>query len=413
MAPICLGQRTTNRTSGCLISCFNFDFFREHPEGIEASGTVPLGTRLFRSRVRLLSILQDAPELDPEMCMAESLKSELHGEVAAMNRENFIVRMHLEVVERFRQRESWDRLTGSDVEILQREVAGLPCETETDEIEARLFDLTALKMQLSFVEGDAGEFERHRRRVVEIAMLLEEKTAIPEVSAQLAYLAALQETSFWEGIALNGLEEMRLCLRSLMTFLDKSSRKIVYTDFQDEITAVREEAEVYLTKMTGIQYEKKVMEYLKNHLHHIVIHRLRTNQPLTATDLLGLEKALVEIGEGDGQTLLTGLLERSNAPSLAYFVRSMVGMDRAAAQEAFSEFLSDRSLTTPQIHFVEMVIEQLTARGVMEPSALYEAPFIRLHASGPEKLFADKRNVIDGVFKRLEQLDPDRLAGAG
>ena len=393
--------------------CFNFDFFREHPEGIEASGAVPLGTRLFRSRVRLLNILQGVPELDPEVDLAESLKRELHGEVAAMNQENFIVRMHLEAVERFQKRESWDQLTGPDVNVLQREVAGLPCETENDEIEARLFDLTALKMQLTFAEGDTGEFERHRRRVVEIAMLLEEKTAIPQVSAQLAYLAAIQESAFWEGIALKELEEMRLRLRSLMLFLDKKSRKVVYTDFQDEITAVREEAEVYLAKMTGIQYEKKVMEYLKNHLHHIVIHRLRTNQPLTTTDLLGLERALVEIGEEDGQTLLTGLLERSNAPSLAYFVRSMVGMDRAAAQEAFSEFLSNRSLTAPQMRFVEMVIEQLTARGVMEPSALYEAPFISVHAGGPDALFADKRNVIDGVFERLEGLHPDRLAGAG
>ena len=53
--------------------------------------------------------------------------------------------------------------------------------------------------------------------------------------------------------------------------------------------------------MTGAQYEKKVQEYLKNHLDHIVIHRLRINQPLTATDLRGLEQTLVEIGEGDGR----------------------------------------------------------------------------------------------------------------
>jgi len=59
-------------------------------------------------------------------------------------------------------------------------------------------------------------------------------------------------------------------------------------------------------------------------------------------------------------------------------------MDRAAAQEVFSEFLSNRSLTTPQIRFIEMVIDQLTARGVMEPSALYEAPFSSVHAGGPE-----------------------------
>ena len=88
-------------------------------------------------------------------------------------------------------------------------------------------------------------------------------------------------------------------------------------------------------------------------------------------------------------------------------------MDRAAAQEAFSEFLSNRSLTTPQIRFIEMVIDQLTARGVMEPSALYEAPFSSVHAGGPEALFAGKDNVIEGIFKRLKTLQPEGLAETG
>ena len=393
--------------------CFNFDFFREQPEGIEPGGAVPLGTRLFRSRVQLLTYVRGTPDLDPESALAGALAAELHRVVAAMNRENFIVRMQLEAVERFQQRESWDRLTASDIEILQSEVAGLPSEIYTDDIESRLFDLTALKMQLAFAEGDTSTFEQRRRRVVEIAMLLEEKNTIPAVATQLAYLASVQENAFWEGIGLSGLEELRTRLRGLVPFLDRRTRTIVYTDFQDEILAVRPGTSESLPKMTGVQYEKKVQEYLQNHLDHIVIHRLRTNQPLTDTDLQGLEQTLVEIGEDDGRTLLTGLLARSDAPSLTHFVRSMVGMDRAAAQEIFSEFLSNRSLTTPQIRFVEMVIEQLTARGVMEPSALYEAPFSSLHAGGPEALFAGKSNVIEGIFEKLEALDPETLTAAG
>ena len=393
--------------------CFNFDFFREQPEGIEAGGGTPLRARLFRSRVRLLAGVQAVPDLDPTAALAGALTTELRREVAAMNRENFIVRMQLEAVERFRRPESWERLTASDTEILQRDIAGLPSEVETDDIESRLFDLTALKMQLACAEGDTGTFEQHRRRVVEIAMLLEEKSAIPAVAAQLAYLASVQESAFWEGIALDGLEELRLRLRGLVPFLDRKTRTIVYTDFRDEITAVREGAGDYLPKMTGVEYEKKVQAYLNNHLDHIVIHRLRTNQPLTATDLRGLEQTLVEIGADDGRALLTDLLARSDAPSLAHFVRSMVGMDRTAAQEVFSEFLSNRSLTTPQIRFIEMVIEQLTARGVMEPAALYEAPFSSVHAGGPEALFAGKSNVIEGIFEKLKALDPEPLAGAG
>ena len=159
--------------------CFNFDFFRENPEGIEGRGIVPLGTRLFRSRVQLLTHVRATPDLDPDMALAGALTTELHGEVAAMNRENFIVRMHLEAVDRFRERTTWEQLSDADREVLQREVAGLPSEVETDEIESRMFDLTALRMQLALAEGHTGAVESHRQRMVEIAMLLEEKTTIP------------------------------------------------------------------------------------------------------------------------------------------------------------------------------------------------------------------------------------------
>ena len=127
---------------------------------------------------------------------------------------------------------------------------------------------------------------------------------------------------------------------------------------------------------------------------------------LTKTDLEALETILQEIGEDDGEQLLSGLLARSGAPSLPHFVRGLVGMDRAAAHAAFSVFLQDRSLTPPQIRFIEMVIEQLTARGVMNAAALYESPFINLHAGGPDELFAGKRNVIEGIFDTLRSVQP-------
>ncbi len=212
----------------------------------------------------------------------------------------------------------------------------------------------------------------------------------------------MQESGFWEGIDLDGLEELRLRLRGLVPFLDKKKRKIVYTDFQDEVMGVREEAGRPHAEDDRRPVREEGQGLPAQSPDHLVIHRLRTNQPLTADDLKGLETTLVEIGEEDGETLLSGLLARSEAPSLAHFVRSLVGMDRAAAQAAFSEFLNDRSLTPPQIRFVEMVIDQLTARGVMEASALYEPPFSNLHAGGPDALFGGKEKVIEGIFATFE-----------
>jgi type I restriction enzyme R subunit len=393
--------------------CGNFDFFKENPEGIKTGGSAPLGVRLFQSKVQLLGYVQTARDLDPDEALQTSLAGELHRRVAGMNRNNFMVRMSLQAVERFQDRKAWNHLSESDRQVLFQDVAALPGPVDDDKIESRIFDLMILQMQLALAEGNDGAFLVRRDKVQGIARLLEEKGNIPTVKAQLAYLSSLQDTAFWEGMNLAVLEDLRLRVRGLVPLLDKQSRDDVYTDFQDEIVATRSEQAVPMPKMTGVEYEKRVAEYLTQHLDHIVIHRLRSNQPLTPTDLKELERTLAEIGNGEGETLLDGLLARKGAPSLVYFVKSMAGMDRAAAQAAFSGFLADGSLSTSQIRFVEMIIEQLTARGIMEADALYEPPFSNLHSGGPDELFAGKETVIEGIFDALKAVNGDLDAMVG
>ena len=129
--------------------CFNFDFFRENPDGISGTDSAPLGARLFRARVQLLGHMQKDQALDPEGALKGAITQGLYTEVSAMNRDNFIVRMHLEAVERFQKRPVWDQLSDSDRELLQKELATLPSELDTDDVESRMFDLTALRMQLA------------------------------------------------------------------------------------------------------------------------------------------------------------------------------------------------------------------------------------------------------------------------
>lgn len=394
--------------------CYNFDFFHENPNGIDASGSEPLSVRLFRARIEVLGQLQKTPELDPDAQVAGSLTKGLHGEVSAMNEENFIVRMKRELVERFKDWAAWQKISDEDLQVLSKDIAALPTELELDDVRSRMFDLTALRLQQAVLTGDDAAFERQRKKVAEIAMLLEEKTAIPAVAKQLEYLQAIQDPTFWQGMDVATLEDLRLKLRGLVPFLDKRERKVVYTDFKDEIIGVRDDPVVPMPRMTSVQYEKKVREYLMSHLDNLVIHRLRTNKPLTEQDLEALEEMLIQLGEDDGKTLLSGLLERTGAPSLPYFVRSLVGMDQATAKHAFSEFLSDTSLTGSQIRFVETVIEQLASRGVIEPSALYEPPFTSIHAGGPEALFSGKDKVVEGIFDALDRTKPasaDAAAG--
>ena len=59
------------------------------------------------------------------------------------------------------------------------------------------------------------------------------------------------------------------------------------------------------------------------------------------------------------------------------------------------------------------VIEQLTTRGIIDASALYEPPFNSLHAGGPDALFDGKENVIEGIFEKLKAVNSGLIANVG
>ena len=73
---------------------------------------------------------------------------------------------------------------------------------------------------------------------------------------------------------------------------------------------------------------------------------------------------------------------------LGIFVRSLVGLDRGAAKEAFAVFLSGKSLTGNQIEFVNMIVNHLTENGAMDPALLYSSPYTDFSPRGVDGVFA-------------------------
>jgi len=74
---------------------------------------------------------------------------------------------------------------------------------------------------------------------------------------------------------------------------------------------------------------------------------------------------------------------------LTLLIRSLVGMDRTAAKEAFGRFPDENRHSSQQIRFVEMIIERLRRNGVVEPGQLYEPPFTGIHYEGLDGAFGD------------------------
>ena len=93
-------------------------------------------------------------------------------------------------------------------------------------------------------DADPAAFEGQRHAGSRSPCCWRRRAQSPGVKAQLGSLSSLQETAFWDGIDLAQLEQLRLRLRTLVPFLDKKSRKIVYTDFKDEVLGVSEETAI-------------------------------------------------------------------------------------------------------------------------------------------------------------------------
>jgi len=239
--------------------------------------------------------------------------------------------------------------------------------------QAKRFDLLVLRRQLAQLEGDAIAAERIRETVQAIAAALLPKRTIPSVAEQIALLDEVAGDEWWVDVTLPMLEVMRLRLRGLVRFVEKTRQNPVYTDFEDLLDdATPIDLPQVTTGMNWERFRAKATAYLREHADHVALQKLRRNKQLTPDDLASLSQMLVVSG-GDQQIDLAWVEERAGA--LGPFIRSLVGLDRAAATGAFAAYLDKAKFSVDQVRFVSLIVDELTANGIMAPTRLFESPY--------------------------------------
>jgi type I restriction enzyme R subunit len=403
--------------------CQNLEFFGANPELKEAGSAKSLSERLFAARIDLVRALDEKSEKSGgfseanqvpyvsggdappgEIAIRDGALKTLQETVAGLNLDNFLIRQRRRSVEKYREANSWIPINDEKRKELVEEVAPLPSEKGFGTEEARRFDLLMFSLQLALLKG-SKRFDTLRKQLLEIASALEDQSGIPAIAQQAALLEEIQTDLWWEGVTVPLLELIRLRLRDLVQHIDKTRKAIVYSNFADEIGEGVEHELPQVGEADFARFKQKARFFLKAHEDHIVLHKLRQGKPLTPTDLVELEKMLLDAGIGEA-----GDIERAREASKGFgrFVRSMVGLDRKAVSDAFGEFLAVGVATGSQIEFINMVIEHLTDQGVMEPDLLYEAPFTDVAPTGPEKLFDEEK--VTRLFKKIQAINDSAVA---
>ena len=394
--------------------CQNLEFFSQELEGSEGALGQPLSQRLFNARLELIEVLdkrlasngvaeeaQQSPVLT-EAAIRRDTAALLHTMVAGMSLDNFVVRPERRWVEAWSQPDAWRRPTPEQLTEVATHLSGLPTAVRDDDEDAKRFDALLLNTQLALLRSEPS-LERLHAKVQQLANNLLELANVPSVREHLLLIEAIAGDEWWQDVTLPMLEQARRKLRGLIKLIEKSGRKVVYTDFKD---VIGETAEVDLPLVaSAVDFERfraKAKVFLRAHEDRLALHKLRRNLPLTEADLKELESMLHEAGGTDAVVARA----RELHASLPAFIRSLVGLDREAAAQAFAHLIAAGTATASQMQFIEEIIHHLTEHGAMPAERLYASPFTDIHAQGPDGVF-DAHNV-ERLFSALQQFEAPR-----
>ena len=87
---------------------------------------------------------------------------------------------------------------------------------------------------------------------------------------------------------------------------------------------------------------------------------------------------------------------------LGLSVRSLIGLDRGAAKQAFAGFLAGKALDANPIEFVDLIVNHLTEHGERRAALLYESPFIDVTSRCPDGIFTSAQ--VDEMVAVLDRV---------
>ena len=318
--------------------------------------------------------------------------------VKELPRDNFAVRQHLKYIDLYSTEANYQTITYEDTLVVREEVAPLILP-DGDEVNAIRFDALMYGIELAYLVGK--KYTKARSDLYKKVAGIASVANIPEIQAQADFINKILNTDYVEQAGIAEFEEIRERLRNLIKYIPKNIVRYD-TNFEDDLLSIEwKDSELENDELKN--YKAKAEYYIRQHQDNIAIAKLKTNQPLTATDIETLEEILWrEVGTKQDYENEFG------TKPLGEFVREIVGLDMNAAKEAFSEYLTNTSLDSRQIYFVNQIVEYIVHNGMLKDfSVLQESPFT--DQGSVVEIFTDI-SVWLGIKKVIDTINANAVA---
>ena len=406
LCPDLFGEGLDKKHFAIFDYCENFEFFGVNPDGIEGHAIKSLTQQVFEAKLEVaLLIREQADSADEQRELAEAYITELNQLVAGLDRDRFVVKAEMRTVVEFSNKDRWVNLFKGDMLEINSHLSSLILPDKNDDELARRFDVLILNYQLALLTA-AYSTDRYINQISATAKALLKKKNIPAVALQVLLLNELQTEPFWQSININRLDKVRVSMRDLIKYLDKDKQENVTSNFVDDLDYEGVKNHDLIPGYSNLQsYKDRVESYIRKHKDHLVIYKLKTNKPVTETEINALEDILF-----DGVTIGSkqDYIDTYGDKPLGEFIRAIVGLDSQAAQAAFAEFIQTGSLRADQMTFINTIISYLTTNGTIDKQMLFEAPFTNIHDQGLFGVF-DDASVVQ-VIMLIDQVNRNALA---
>lgn len=368
--------------------CENFEFFETVINQKESGITESISQRIFTRRLRMLQAISNMNHADYEKHSGfrEVLLNLTQIEICRIDAESFTVKPYMKQLLTYRKRDNLNNLNSQDIEEIEQTLVQLLPPVEGDEA-ARRFDL----LMVNLMHAKISKLPSEARLIDELIQIVNEllkKRNIRDIALKESIIRPLAEIEYVRTLDPLTLENLRIELRELAVYAEGKIGNVVYSDFEDYLDEEEIGVKDLIKPYEDMDaYRFRVEHFLKEHINHLTIFKLRTNKPLTSDELNELERLIFEQGSlGTKEKFKKAF---GDDHPISFFVRKIVGLDTFAAKQEFSELLGAVQISATQIKFINKLIDHLTVNGIIEKAMLVQPPFTDINDKGVFGVFSD------------------------